>query len=128
MAYCAQQPWVIAGSLKSNVLFGAPYDPARYQVTLRRGCYPGLTQRQRLNSRLALSNAIDGSTSARLGGPQKHSHAFTSTSGRRSRERASACRLTLAAPATCVRNDPPIERNLDLQQPLRGFRMSTLLS
>jgi ATP-binding cassette subfamily C (CFTR/MRP) protein 1 len=37
MAYCAQQPWIIAGTLRDNILFGLAYDPVRYQKTLE-GC------------------------------------------------------------------------------------------
>lgn len=37
MAYCAQQPWIIAGTLRDNILFGLAYDPVRYHKTLE-GC------------------------------------------------------------------------------------------
>jgi ATP-binding cassette subfamily C (CFTR/MRP) protein 1 len=37
IAYCAQQPWIIAGTLRDNILFGLDYDPVRYHQTLE-GC------------------------------------------------------------------------------------------
>ncbi|PRW21108.1 multidrug resistance-associated 1 isoform X3 [Chlorella sorokiniana] len=35
VAYCSQVPWIVSGSLKENVLFGKPYDAARYGAALK---------------------------------------------------------------------------------------------
>jgi ABC-type multidrug transport system fused ATPase/permease subunit len=34
IAYVAQQAWIFNGSLRENICFGAPYDPARYARAL----------------------------------------------------------------------------------------------
>ncbi len=35
VGYTAQQPWILSGSLRSNILFGSPYEPARYHRIIR---------------------------------------------------------------------------------------------
>lgn len=35
MAFCVQQPWILSGSVRSNVTFGAPLDKARYNEAIR---------------------------------------------------------------------------------------------
>ena len=34
VAYCAQSPWLISASIRDNIVFGAPFDEARYLDTL----------------------------------------------------------------------------------------------
>jgi ABC-type multidrug transport system fused ATPase/permease subunit len=34
IAYCAQQPWLISGTLRDNVLHGTPFDEQRYHGTI----------------------------------------------------------------------------------------------
>lgn len=34
MAYTSQQPWVFAGTLKENILFGRPYNKTKYESVL----------------------------------------------------------------------------------------------
>ena len=36
--YCGQQPWLISGSLKDNILYGSPFEKGRYQRVLRACC------------------------------------------------------------------------------------------
>jgi ABC-type iron transport system FetAB ATPase subunit len=38
VSYCAQTPFVVAGTIRDNVLFGAPYDAASYEQALRCAC------------------------------------------------------------------------------------------
>ena len=38
VSYCAQTPFVVAGTVRDNVLFGAPYDAASYDQALRCAC------------------------------------------------------------------------------------------
>ena len=38
VSYCAQTPFVVAGTIRENVLFGAPYDAASYEQALRCAC------------------------------------------------------------------------------------------
>jgi ATP-binding cassette subfamily C (CFTR/MRP) protein 12 len=35
VAYCAQAPWIFAGSLRSNILFGRDFDEARFRRVVR---------------------------------------------------------------------------------------------
>ncbi|XP_033637557.1 multidrug resistance-associated protein 4-like [Asterias rubens] len=35
VGYTAQQPWILSGSLKDNILFGSPYEPVRYHRIIR---------------------------------------------------------------------------------------------
>ncbi|KAF9426815.1 hypothetical protein BGZ94_005973 [Podila epigama] len=35
MSYSAQAPWIFAGSIKSNILFGSPFDPERYDKVIK---------------------------------------------------------------------------------------------
>lgn len=35
VAYSAQSSWVMAGTIRENILFGSPYDEARYKAVLR---------------------------------------------------------------------------------------------
>jgi len=37
-AYAAQVPWIMNASVRDNVLFGQPYDAARYEKTLQAAC------------------------------------------------------------------------------------------
>ena len=34
VAYCAQSPWLVSASIRDNIVFGAPFDEARYLDTL----------------------------------------------------------------------------------------------
>ena len=34
VGYAAQQPWILAGSLRENILFGSPYLPGKYRRAL----------------------------------------------------------------------------------------------
>mmetsp|Transcript_10048 Transcript_10048/g.29784 ORF Transcript_10048/g.29784 Transcript_10048/m.29784 type:complete len:1189 (-) Transcript_10048:81-3647(-) len=34
LGYCPQEPWILSGSLRSNVLFNAPYDAERFERVL----------------------------------------------------------------------------------------------
>lgn len=38
VAYCSQEPWIQNMSLRSNVLFGEPWDPRRYAKVSKRTC------------------------------------------------------------------------------------------
>lgn len=38
IAYAAQQAWMQSCSLKANVLFGRPYDEARYRQVIHDAC------------------------------------------------------------------------------------------
>jgi ABC-type multidrug transport system fused ATPase/permease subunit len=38
VAFCSQTPFVVAGTVRDNVLFGAPYDAATYDTALRCAC------------------------------------------------------------------------------------------
>eukprot|EP00928_Gymnodinium_smaydae_P010387 TRINITY_DN13909_c0_g1_i1.p1 TRINITY_DN13909_c0_g1~~TRINITY_DN13909_c0_g1_i1.p1 ORF type:complete len:2259 (-),score=552.00 TRINITY_DN13909_c0_g1_i1:69-6794(-) len=40
ISYCAQVPWVLDGSLRDNVTFGAPYDDWRYREALSSAALP----------------------------------------------------------------------------------------
>jgi ATP-binding cassette subfamily C (CFTR/MRP) protein 4 len=35
VAYVAQQPWVFSGSLRQNIIFGAPYESGRFDKVVR---------------------------------------------------------------------------------------------
>ena len=35
IAWVSQQPWVFSGTVRDNILFGEPFDPERYRVTLQ---------------------------------------------------------------------------------------------
>ncbi|XP_038070620.1 multidrug resistance-associated protein 4-like [Patiria miniata] len=35
VGYTAQQPWILSGTLKDNILFGLPHEPAKYQRVIR---------------------------------------------------------------------------------------------
>ncbi|KAG0288899.1 hypothetical protein BGZ98_004071, partial [Dissophora globulifera] len=35
MSYSAQSPWIFAGTIKSNILFGSPYNPERYSQVIK---------------------------------------------------------------------------------------------
>ena len=35
VALCSQQPWLISGTLKENVIFGHPYDDKKFWHTLQ---------------------------------------------------------------------------------------------
>ena len=35
IGYTAQQPWILSGSIRDNILFGTPYHPARYRRVIR---------------------------------------------------------------------------------------------
>ena len=35
IAWVRQQPWVFSGTVRDNILFGEPFDPERYRVTLQ---------------------------------------------------------------------------------------------
>lgn len=45
IGFCGQQPWLISGTLKDNVLHGSPLDQARYEDAIRAcGLAPDLEQ------------------------------------------------------------------------------------
>jgi ABC-type bacteriocin/lantibiotic exporter with double-glycine peptidase domain len=47
VGFCGQQPWLISGSLRENILYGSPYEHARYQNTIKAcGLEPDLRQFQ----------------------------------------------------------------------------------
>jgi ATP-binding cassette subfamily C (CFTR/MRP) protein 4 len=35
IAYCSQEPWIITGTIRQNILCGAQMDPERYQQVIR---------------------------------------------------------------------------------------------
>ncbi|KAF9176186.1 hypothetical protein BGZ51_001446, partial [Haplosporangium sp. Z 767] len=35
MSYSSQSPWIFAGTIKSNILFGAPFNPERYDKVIK---------------------------------------------------------------------------------------------
>eukprot|EP00123_Amoebidium_parasiticum_P018837 comp24299_c0_seq1/m.45570 comp24299_c0_seq1/g.45570 ORF comp24299_c0_seq1/g.45570 comp24299_c0_seq1/m.45570 type:complete len:1564 (-) comp24299_c0_seq1:469-5160(-) len=38
LAYVSQQPWIQAGSIRDNILFGRPYNAQRYEAVIRACC------------------------------------------------------------------------------------------
>lgn len=38
VAYCAQSAWIQSGTVRENILFGLPFDPAHYQEVLSASC------------------------------------------------------------------------------------------
>jgi ABC-type multidrug transport system fused ATPase/permease subunit len=38
VGYCSQQPWLMSGTLKENILYGSPFDKNRYEQALRASC------------------------------------------------------------------------------------------
>ena len=45
VAYCAQQPWIVAGTLRDNVTFGSAYDASRFGLAIQcSGLRPDLAQ------------------------------------------------------------------------------------
>lgn len=34
VAFCAQQPWLVNGTIKENIIFASPWDPQRYKQTI----------------------------------------------------------------------------------------------
>eukprot|EP01046_Picozoa_sp_COSAG06_P027479 COSAG06_NODE_2430_length_6872_cov_6.208953_2_plen_220_part_00 len=45
IAYCAQQAWILAGTLRDNVCFGRPYDAKRFELAIEcSGLRPDLAQ------------------------------------------------------------------------------------
>ena len=35
VGFTAQQPWILSGSLRDNILFGSDYEPSRYQQVIQ---------------------------------------------------------------------------------------------
>ena len=65
-AYCAQEPWILNRSIRSNILLGSPFEKSRYEKVLGAvALFPDLTSLERGDQTLA------GENGSRLSGGQK---------------------------------------------------------